>query len=29
VWQNTLYAALYAGSVLCGSILIFERRNFK
>ena len=29
VWQNTLYAVLYAGSVLCGSILIFERRNFK
>ena len=29
VWQNTLYAALYAGSALCGSILIFDRRNFK
>ena len=29
VWQNTLYAVLYAGSVLCGSVLIFERRNFK
>jgi hypothetical protein len=29
IWQNTLYAILYAGAALCGSILIFERRNFK
>jgi len=27
--QNTVYALLYTAAVLCGSVLIFERRNLK
>jgi len=29
VLANTAYALLYAGMVLCGAVLIFERRNLK
>jgi ABC-type transport system involved in multi-copper enzyme maturation permease subunit len=29
IWQNTVYALLYAGTALFASILVFERRNFK
>ena len=29
ILYNTLYSLLYAGVVLCGAILIFDRRNLK
>ena len=29
ILQNTLYALFYAAMVLCGAVLIFERRNLK
>jgi ABC-type transport system involved in multi-copper enzyme maturation permease subunit len=29
VLYNTLYALLYAGTALCGAVLIFQRRNLK
>lgn len=29
VFHNTMYALLYSFAVLCGAVLIFERRNFK
>lgn len=29
VWDNTVYAALYIGLVLAGSVLIFQHRNLK
>jgi hypothetical protein len=29
ILYNTAYALLYAGTAICGAVLIFERRNLK
>jgi Cu-processing system permease protein len=29
IFQNSLYAFFYTATVLCGAVLIFERRNLK
>jgi len=29
IFYNTIYALVYATMVLCGAVLVFERRNLK